>query len=178
MRKLLYTFSLFAALLCAAAPSAFAKNLRRNSGKVQNFNSRYRQQSQFGNRYGQPNFQQRYQQPQFGNQYGRQTQGYGPNGRYAHGDIRGYGRSFKGYDHYYGDNFIVDREFEDWGHYGYPYPYLFSDCYQGDWIYQPVNGRWFINVWFHDRLVTAYWDPYLGGYYYYDPYMDSYIQLD
>jgi hypothetical protein len=26
-----------------------------------------------------------------------------------------------------------------------------------------------IRVWFDGFRVTAYWDPYMGGYYYYDP---------
>jgi hypothetical protein len=184
MRKLLYTFSLIAVLLCAAAPSALARNANRNFSR--NFNSRQSQsnfrQPQFGNRFGNSYGQRRQQrqpygnsygqyrqQRQFGNQYRQQGQEFRPNGRYGHGDIRDYG-----HDHYYGNNFIVTREYDNWGGYGYPYPYLFGDCYQGNWIYQPRNGSWFVNVWFNGRIVTAYWDPYLGGYYYYyDPYMDS-----
>jgi len=232
MRKLLYTFSLIAALLCAIAPSAFAFNNRKvqnfRQQKVQNFRQQrqyaprmqnfrqqrqyaprmqnfrqqrqydprmqnfrqqrqydprmqnFRQQRQYANPYGRNLGQSR----QFANQYGNQnfqrnfhTQGYGPNGRFIGGEIRDYGRSFGGYDRYYGDRFIVDREFDDWGMYGYPYPYLFSDCYDGDWLYpDPDQGEWELTVVVNHRLVTAYWDPYLGGYYYYDPYL-GYIQV-
>ena len=28
---------------------------------------------------------------------------------------------------------------------------------------------WSIVTWFNGAEVTAYWDPYLGGYYYFDP---------
>jgi hypothetical protein len=51
----------------------------------------------------------------------------------------------------------------------YPYPYLFPDYYPDPIVYDAPCGVWQIATWFNGDEVTAYWDPYLGGYYVYSP---------
>jgi hypothetical protein len=114
-------------------------------------------------------------------QYMRQQHQYGARDyRRGLGDVREFGRFVNGHL-YYGDHFVAIG-IDDWGVYGYPYPSLFSDCYQGDWIFPvPSRVRWSVRVRILDydgypEIVTAYWDPYLGGYYYFDPDM-GYIEV-
>jgi hypothetical protein len=52
--------------------------------------------------------------------------------------------------------------------YPYPYPYLYPDYYTDDYQYEPPCDVWSIETWFDGQLVVAYWDPYIGGYYYFD----------
>jgi hypothetical protein len=55
------------------------------------------------------------------------------------------------------------------GEYAYPYPYIYPDYYPDEQLYPAPCDVWSIITWFNGTQVTAYWDPYLGGYYYFDP---------
>jgi hypothetical protein len=77
----------------------------------------------------------------------------------------GYGYYWYGRDQHYFGQFYQGPLDWDVEQGAYPFPYLFPDYYPGDWQYSPPCGVWVIQTWFSGNLVTAYFDPYLGGYY-------------
>ena len=78
----------------------------------------------------------------------------------------GYGYYWYGRDqHYFGQFYQGPLDWDAGQGAAYPFPYLFPDYYPGDWLYSPPCGVWVIQTWFSGNMVTAYFDPYLGGYY-------------
>jgi hypothetical protein len=110
--------------------------------------------------------------------YGHGYAGYRGYERFRHGD-RDFERFYWGprygfYGPYFRTGIIVNVGL--WGAYGYPYPCVFGDYYDGAWVYGAPGEVWSIAVDFDGMYVTAYWDPYMGGYWYYSP-VYGYIQV-
>lgn len=68
---------------------------------------------------------------------------------------------------YFGPYYVGPAWDAAWGI--YPYPYLFPQYYSEPFAYDPPCGVWSVDTWFDGAEVTAYWDPYLDGYYVFDP---------
>src|SRR6185369_13696813 len=104
-----------------------------------------------------------------GHGHGGGYHGGGYRGPVNRGGYRGYypGYTVRNWGHGYG--YGPNWGGRDWRFGGYPYPYQYRDYYRGAWIYGTPQVGWSISIIFDGMYVNAYWDPYLGGYWYYHP---------